>query len=176
MRIYIAGPYTKGDPVVNTRKAIAAAEMVRAWGDTPIVPHLTMLWHTVSPQEWEYWLKYDLELLSCCDALLRLPGESTGADREVAYAKAHDIPVYDHQNVPPMCNQDAKLQALLEDFEQFSRLCRRRLVVGQKIYGDAWETRDNRAEIEPEAGDAHVYGFLDWLQAKGKGCGGAGSK
>jgi hypothetical protein len=39
-------------------------------------------------------MKQDFEWLKCCDAVLRLPGESTGADREVALAKELGIPVY----------------------------------------------------------------------------------
>lgn len=31
-----------------------------------------------------------------CDAVLRLPGESTGADQDVAIAKRRGIPVYHH--------------------------------------------------------------------------------
>ena len=33
-------------------------------------------------------------LLDHCDAVLRLPGESTGADRDVAIATARGLPVY----------------------------------------------------------------------------------
>ena len=35
-------------------------------------------------------------LLEHCDAVLRLPGESTGADQDVAIARRRGIPVY-HQ-------------------------------------------------------------------------------
>jgi hypothetical protein len=33
-------------------------------------------------------------LLEHCDGVLRLPGESTGADRDVAIAQQRGIPVY----------------------------------------------------------------------------------
>jgi hypothetical protein len=33
-------------------------------------------------------------LLAHCDAVLRLPGESTGADQDVAIARERGIPVY----------------------------------------------------------------------------------
>ena len=39
-------------------------------------------------------LGIDLEWVSCSDAVLRLPGESAGADREVQHAKSLNIPVY----------------------------------------------------------------------------------
>ena len=35
-------------------------------------------------------------LLEHCDAVLRLPGESTGADQDVTIAKRRGIPVYHH--------------------------------------------------------------------------------
>jgi hypothetical protein len=35
-------------------------------------------------------------LLEHCDAVLRLPGESTGADQDVAIARRRGIPVYTH--------------------------------------------------------------------------------
>jgi hypothetical protein len=87
MRVYVAGPYSKGDVVLNVRNAIAAADTLLAAGHTPFIPHLTHLWHLVSPKTYEEWLAIDLDWLKCCDALVRLPGESSGADREVVYAR-----------------------------------------------------------------------------------------
>ncbi len=93
-RVYIAGPYTKGDVVLNVRNAVLAADRVHALGFTPFVPHLTHLWHLISPHDYEFWLALDLEWLAVCDYLVRLPGESAGADREVEYALAHEISVF----------------------------------------------------------------------------------
>ena len=81
--IYVAGPYTKGDPVLNVRKAIEAGEQLIALGFVPFIPHLSHLWHLVSPHDIEYWYSYDIEWLIKCDALLRLAGDSRGADAEV---------------------------------------------------------------------------------------------
>ena len=94
--VYVAGPYTRPDPVENTHLTIAAAdELVRDGIVTPFVPHLTLLWHVVSPQPLEFWYAYDLAVLVRCDAVLRLPGESTGADREVAFAARRELPIFD---------------------------------------------------------------------------------
>jgi uncharacterized protein DUF4406 len=93
-RIYIAGPYTQGDPVVNTRRAISAGTALLQRGFVPFVPHLTMFWHLVEPQEYETWLTYDFEWVKACDGLLRLDGPSSGADREVALAKEVGIPIF----------------------------------------------------------------------------------
>jgi hypothetical protein len=94
LRVYIAGPYTRPDPCANTHRAIAAADRLWDAGFIPFVPHLSHFWHTMSPRPYEDWLAYDLEWLRCCDVVLRLSGESSGADREVREAEALGIPVY----------------------------------------------------------------------------------
>jgi hypothetical protein len=43
---------------------------------------------------YETWMEISLSLLSACHALLRLPGESPGADREIGFALSVRIPVY----------------------------------------------------------------------------------
>lgn len=94
MRVYVAGPYTKGDVVENVRAAVLAGDQIFGAGHTPYVPHLTHLWHTIRPRPWEDWLRLDLEWVDVCDALIRLPGASKGADMEVAHAERRGIPVY----------------------------------------------------------------------------------
>ena len=95
MRIYVAGPYTKGDVAVNVSNAILAATELLELGHTPFLPHLCHFWHLVSPQEYEVWTKWDIVWLAQCEAVLRLPGESSGADHEVDMARLNiDIPVY----------------------------------------------------------------------------------
>jgi hypothetical protein len=91
--IYVSGPYTKPEPVLNSKRAIAYGAYLLDAGYVPIIPHLSMFWHMLHPHEWEVWLQYDIQLVRVCHALHRLSGESTGADREVAEAKCHNIPV-----------------------------------------------------------------------------------
>jgi hypothetical protein len=93
-RVYIAGPYTKGDVCVNVRNAVHAADAVHALGHAPFVPHLTHLWHMVSPKDYQEWLALDIVWLSRCDCLVRIEGESNGADLEVKEAMRLGIPVY----------------------------------------------------------------------------------
>jgi hypothetical protein len=92
--IYIAGPYSHPDPVLNVREACLVADQVVAMGAAVVVPHLSMLWHTISPQPIDVWYARDLDLLDHCHAVVLLPGESKGADAEVAYARARDIRVF----------------------------------------------------------------------------------
>lgn len=42
-------------------------------------------------------------LLEHCDAVLRLPGASTGADQDVAIARRRGIPVYHRLDEVPGC-------------------------------------------------------------------------
>src|SRR5690349_15138078 len=93
-RIYVAGPYTKGDVAVNVRNAFAAANALLEHGFAPFVPHYTHFWHMLFPRSYEAWLDLDLEFLLLCQGVLRLEGESQGADREVAAAESAGIPVF----------------------------------------------------------------------------------
>lgn len=94
MKIYIAGPYTKGDVIINIRRAIDAAEEISKKGHTPFIPHLTAYWHLIYPHELEFWYNYDNEWLKSCDALYRIPGVSAGANMEVDLARKLGLIIY----------------------------------------------------------------------------------
>jgi len=93
-KVYVAGPYTKGDVAKNVRNAVLAADELAVMGYVPFIPHLTHFWHLLCPRDWEFWLKQDLHWLEVCDCVLRLPGESVGAALEVYRAIELGIPVY----------------------------------------------------------------------------------
>ena len=93
-RVYVAGPYTKGDVAVNVRNAYEAANRLADLGFAPFVPHATHFWHMLFPRPYEFWLELDNQFLPCCAAVLRLPGASNGADKEVQLAEALGIPVF----------------------------------------------------------------------------------
>ena len=63
-------------------------------GFAPFLPLLTHFQHMVHPEDYETWMKLDFIWVESCDALLRLPGESPGADREVKHAITLGIPVF----------------------------------------------------------------------------------
>lgn len=93
--VYIAGPYTRPDPVQNTHRAIQIGMGLYTSGFAyPVIPHVTLITHLVCPQPAEFWYEFDYHSLSRCDAVYRFPGESTGADAEVALAEKLDIPVF----------------------------------------------------------------------------------
>lgn len=93
--VYVAGPYMHPDPVENTNKAIRiGALLVEDFDVTPVIPHLTLLWHLADPHPADFWYAYDLAMLARCDALFRIPGASKGADEEVKFADKNNIPVF----------------------------------------------------------------------------------
>ena len=94
MRVYVAGPYTKGDVAQNVRTAIMTADFLLKQGHVPFLPHLTHFWHLVVPGPYEQWINLDLAWLPFCQVLVRIPGESSGADAEVAEAHRLGIPVF----------------------------------------------------------------------------------
>lgn len=93
-KVYVAGPYTKGDVAINVRNAFKAANELADLGFAPFVPHYTHFWHLLFPREYEFWLDLDIQFLRCCDALYRIPGDSVGADNEVKIAIEANIPVF----------------------------------------------------------------------------------
>src|SRR4051812_28903025 len=93
-KIYIAGPYTVGNPEINVKNAISCANSLADFGFAPYVPHFTHFWHIMHPRPYKFWLKLDNQFLPCCDAVLRIPGKSNGADKEVALAKKLKMPVF----------------------------------------------------------------------------------
>ncbi len=93
MRIFISGPYTSPDPCINTRNAVLAGEELIKKGHIPFIPHLNHLWHLISPHVIDFWYEFDLRWLEVCDAIVRLPGESYGADKEVEFAISNGIRV-----------------------------------------------------------------------------------
>jgi NTP pyrophosphatase (non-canonical NTP hydrolase) len=95
MMVYIASPYTEGEGQFNNvRTNIIACDKIRELGVRPFSPLLFAFWHLVYPHPYEYWMDLCLEWVKDCDALLRLPGKSQGADDEVAEATALGIPVF----------------------------------------------------------------------------------
>ena len=93
-KVYVAGAYSKGNIMENIRVALREGDWLLDAGFIPFIPHLTGFWDFNSPKDYETWMEYDAEWLKSCDAVIRLLGESAGADREVALAKALGIPVF----------------------------------------------------------------------------------
>jgi len=109
-RVYIAGPITKGPLADNINRASEAAISLMRAGLAPLCPHWScfaggavahMSGQVVAVAEvlpagtvHEDWYGIDLPWVAVADAVLRLPGESRGADLEVAEAQANGVPVF----------------------------------------------------------------------------------
>lgn len=85
LHVYIAGPYTSGPAGTagNVMIAIAASQRIADAGHVPFVPHLYHFWEAQNPNEYEFWMRLCLSWVDRCDVLVRLPGASPGADREM---------------------------------------------------------------------------------------------
>lgn len=105
--VLIAGPYRSGtgdDPdklAANLARLEAAAWPVFAAGHVPMIgewvalPVLRSAGATLGDELSEDVMYPTAQrLLAHCDAVLRLPGDSTGADQDVAIARERGIPVY----------------------------------------------------------------------------------
>jgi hypothetical protein len=94
-RVYIAGPYTGGKWGTNIRNAVEEAEHVAKAGHVPFIPHtMTALWSVLYEKSGDEWLDQDFSWIETCDALIRIPGDSPGAEEEVELANELGIPVY----------------------------------------------------------------------------------
>jgi len=94
-RIYVAGPLTSsGNVNENLDAAIRAARRLIAEGFAPFCPHLTFYLDPAGEYPLSLWMQIELPWLAAADAVLRLPGESDGADQEVGRADELGIPVF----------------------------------------------------------------------------------
>jgi hypothetical protein len=108
LMILIAGPYqsgTNGDPALmrrNLKRLEQAAWPIFEAGHVPMIgewvalPVLDSAGATGPEDPLAEQVMYPTaqRLLQHCDAVLRLPGQSTGADQDVAIARERGIPVY----------------------------------------------------------------------------------
>jgi nucleoside 2-deoxyribosyltransferase len=96
LRVYVAGPMLgSGNPYVNVSRGLDVAVILLERGLAPYMPQLTaVLEMTKGMQERETWMELDRAYLVVCDAVLRLPGVSPGADQECDWAREQGIPVF----------------------------------------------------------------------------------
>ena len=86
IKVYIASPYTKGDVAQNVKLQLDTYDQLMNLGFCPFAPLYSHFQHMAHPRPYEDWIKVDLEWVEVCDCVLRLGGESSGADGEVKYA------------------------------------------------------------------------------------------
>ena len=94
IKVYIASPYTLGDVAKNVKLQLDTVDLLMNSGFVPFTPLYSHFQHMSHPRPYEDWLTIDFEWIKSCDCLLRLDGESNGADKEVEYATKLGIPVF----------------------------------------------------------------------------------
>src|SRR5688572_3247798 len=103
--VYIASPYTTGDPAVNVHFQCRIFDRLLREGKVwPIAPLWSHFQHTLFPRPYSEWIEYDKVLVELYDACLRLAAEvpelnyrqahSLGADGEVELFRKQGKPVF----------------------------------------------------------------------------------
>lgn len=93
-RVYIAGPMTNGTGgtynMKKINKAIKTYFALIKQGFVPHCPQLTVFAEFLQPEcvSYKQWLELDRCYIDDCDVLLRLEGDSKGADLECDYARS----------------------------------------------------------------------------------------
>lgn len=108
IKVYFAAPYTNPDPAVNVplyfETVALYCEFFKRQSHTarivPIMPHAFHYLDARCPASYDEWMGIDKELIKSANMLVRLPGESAGAEIEVNYARMNDIGTVDFHNNP----------------------------------------------------------------------------
>ena len=108
--VYVAGPITR-DPFGCVRQSVEAFTTLRELGCVPFCPQWSVIAEMVNGMPYEDWMSYDFDVIARCDALIRLPGESPGAEREVLEATVLGIPVF-------KAHEGGKIEAWVEDWSE----------------------------------------------------------
>ncbi len=108
-RVYISGPITKGATLHHIHDACMVWKRLTEAGIFAICPHWSAVQDMIAPMPHAAWMAYDRPLLALCNIILRLPGESVGADQEVAWAREFGFPVFhDVESLMEFCNGNSR--------------------------------------------------------------------
>lgn len=89
--VYIASPYTQGDPAINTHFQCKIFDsLLTDRKVTPIAPLWSHFQHTLFPRSYDDWIQYNLSLLHLYDACLRLDSQLTGLDYQESRSSGAD--------------------------------------------------------------------------------------
>jgi hypothetical protein len=108
LRVYVAGPISKGDVFDNIVRAIKWGRRMVHDGLAPYIPHFDAFMFAwgdgtgLNTEEigWNSYLEWDLEWVAVSDAVFRVAGESKGADLECRIAEQLGIPIFYEDNGP----------------------------------------------------------------------------
>ncbi len=103
--IYLASPYTKGDPCINTNFQMRMfARFVKDGVVDAYIPLWSHFQHSAFPEPYTTWINYDLAIIPRLDGVIRLNADipelnyfedkSSGADGEVRFAQERGLPTW----------------------------------------------------------------------------------
>lgn len=86
IRVFVSGPLnSSGVAFLNVREAVLTGMLLRRFPRVvPFIPHLFSHATQILPESGEFWQAWDDDELRACDVLVRIPGDSKGADHEVS--------------------------------------------------------------------------------------------
>lgn len=86
--VYISSPFSKGDQFANVHFAFRITRDLIELNDCiPICPLTNAMLHLVEPATHDFWMRYDLDILSKCDILYLVDVELnlSGVDHNLRY-------------------------------------------------------------------------------------------
>lgn len=173
LRVYLAGPITLARLDSTRDAARLYAELARR-GHAPYLPHGAGLAVTLAdPLPEAEWLRLGLAWLRTCDVVVRLPGESAGADAEVAEAERLGLPVVEAVRGSADWMAVLRTADLVGQVAQLARGCRD--ACGED-HGAGAEAAPARAVAEPallaRLGrlEERLAGLEGWTKAPWSGC------
>lgn len=111
--VYIASPYSNGDPAMNVKFQMHMFDILMNRGlCVPVAPLWAHFQHIHTPRHYEDWVNYSLAIASRCDACLALDvvlyygdpikayqvHDSRGRDKEVQQFVDQKKPVFFHED------------------------------------------------------------------------------
>jgi hypothetical protein len=127
LRVYVSAAISDGgragptERLHNVRKAMRAFLELVEMGLSPLLPQLTEFIEIECGIRLPHatWMDLDMPWVEASDIVLRLPGDSAGADLEVAHARRHGIPVvFSFEELRELLNQDVDEPFPLESLEE----------------------------------------------------------
>lgn len=96
LHVFIAGPIdSSGATHLNLRNAVLEADILHKNKIFCFVPHFGVAWEQIAgPSPRECWINWCNAWLIKCDAMIRIPGRSVGADGEVQRSIDQNKPVF----------------------------------------------------------------------------------
>lgn len=91
--VYVAGPITS-NPFGCVRESVPVFLELREMGLVPFMPQWSVLPEMIEKIDYEVWLEHDFDIIRHCQAIVRLPGDSPGADREGMFGAELGIPIF----------------------------------------------------------------------------------